>query len=211
MTRIIGIQARLDSSRLPGKVLMDLGGKPMLEHVVDACQEAALRVWVLTTNRKEDEPIVDFCREREIHCLPSSSNVTNVLGRYIELIHRLPARVSSSPPLYMRVCADAPLIRPGWLRAMFGLAENVHAPVWCEDLCHVGNEAAWMECWADGKPRLDSDKEHAGHGWFSEVGVKVQRLVPRTYFSVNTPADYERAKRLFEESARIEKAVEKIP
>ena len=57
----IVIPARMQSSRLPGKVLLDLAGKPMLRHVVDRAQESdAEQVWIATDSQQVVEAAQDW-------------------------------------------------------------------------------------------------------------------------------------------------------
>jgi spore coat polysaccharide biosynthesis protein SpsF (cytidylyltransferase family) len=56
------VQARMSSTRFPGKVLADLGGKPMLAHIIERLQLAEMldQVVVATTDRSEDDAVADF-------------------------------------------------------------------------------------------------------------------------------------------------------
>ncbi|MCB0319026.1 MAG: hypothetical protein KDD56_09740, partial [Bdellovibrionales bacterium] len=59
------IQARMNSSRLPGKTLMDLGGKSILQHQIDSikkCPKVDL-VIVATSDQSTDDPIYDYCKK----------------------------------------------------------------------------------------------------------------------------------------------------
>ena len=58
------IQARMNSTRLPGKVLMDIGGKPMLWHIVNRLRQSRLlgQVIVATTIEPLDNPVAAMCR-----------------------------------------------------------------------------------------------------------------------------------------------------
>jgi len=60
------IQARMGSSRLPGKVLMPIGGEQMLYRVVVRARRAKMvgMVVVATTTDPSDDPVAAFCRER---------------------------------------------------------------------------------------------------------------------------------------------------
>jgi spore coat polysaccharide biosynthesis protein SpsF len=60
------IQARMASSRLPGKVLLDIDGEPMLAHVVARAQLASLvdRVAVATTSERGDDRVAEFAPPR---------------------------------------------------------------------------------------------------------------------------------------------------
>ena len=57
------IQARMGSSRLPGKVLLDLAGRPVLWHAVSRVRKARQvdQVLVATTDQPSDEPVRKFC------------------------------------------------------------------------------------------------------------------------------------------------------
>jgi glutamate-1-semialdehyde 2,1-aminomutase len=70
MKTIAVIQARYDSSRLPGKALMDLGGLPVLAWLIRAVDAApGIDYAVIATSVEEtDNPIVDWCEENEIVC-----------------------------------------------------------------------------------------------------------------------------------------------
>ena len=59
-------QARMTSTRLPGKVLMTAGGVTMLAHHVSRLQRAGLAVYVATTTNATDDPIVSTAAELEI-------------------------------------------------------------------------------------------------------------------------------------------------
>ena len=100
------IQARMGSSRLPGKTLKLLAGKPSLWHVVKRCNASKLAdlVVVATTKDKSDNQIEKFCKKYKIPCHRGS--VDNVLERYYGAAKRY--RLS----IIARVTADCPLIDP---------------------------------------------------------------------------------------------------
>ncbi len=109
------IQARMGSTRLPGKVLLELAGRPVIEHVVRRCQSVMMvdRVVVATTDLPEDEQIVEWCRSRSIAVVRGSSE--DVLQRYIA------AADAYACENIIRVTADCPLVDPGILDAMLCL------------------------------------------------------------------------------------------
>jgi spore coat polysaccharide biosynthesis protein SpsF len=76
------IQARMGSTRLPGKVLRPINGKPLLGHVLDraARLEHPAQMVVATTVGARDDLIVQFCNERRAAVFRGSEN--NVLDRY---------------------------------------------------------------------------------------------------------------------------------
>src|ERR1700724_673844 len=78
------IQARMSSTRLPGKVLLALAGEPMLARVVERTRRARTidRVIVATTVESEDEPIAELCRSRG--WTVSRGGRDDVLDRYYQ-------------------------------------------------------------------------------------------------------------------------------
>ena len=100
------VQARMGSKRLPGKVLMQISGKPALWHVVNRLGQAkTLKGAVVVTSIKEtDDPIARFCREHSIPCFRGSEE--DVLERYFRA-----AQVFDADPV-VRITADCPAIDP---------------------------------------------------------------------------------------------------
>lgn len=106
MTNIIIIQARISSSRFPGKVLMKLEEKPILEHIVNFLKFSKLseKIIVATTTNQEDDKIKSLCQKLNIDCFRGNSY--DVLKRYYEC-----AKLYKGD-LVVRVTADNPLIDP---------------------------------------------------------------------------------------------------
>lgn len=106
MKVLAAVQARIGSTRLPGKVLMNLGDKSVLEHVVERlkrCRQIS-EVVVLTTISKSDLKIVDFCSSKGIRVYCGSEN--DVLDRYYQA-----AKLFDAEQI-VRITADCPLIDP---------------------------------------------------------------------------------------------------
>jgi len=78
------IQARMGSSRLPEKVLIDIQGKPLLEHVIDRVRKAKLinRIVIATTSNKKDKAIINFARNQGISYYVGSED--DVLDRFYQ-------------------------------------------------------------------------------------------------------------------------------
>lgn len=100
------IQARMGSTRLPGKVLNDIAGQPILWHVVTRTRLASLldETVVATTVEEEDDRIVEFCEDNEFRYVRGSEN--DVLDRYYK------AATKTNADTVVRITSDCPLISP---------------------------------------------------------------------------------------------------
>ena len=100
------VQARMKGTRLPDKVLLPLGGKPMLQHVVDRLGRCRLvdTVVVATTDDGSETPIVKLCERLSVRCFRGS--VEDVLARYVGAARDVEADI------VVRVTADCPLVDP---------------------------------------------------------------------------------------------------
>lgn len=109
MRTVTLIQARMGSSRLPGKVLMDLGGMTMLERVVrraDRARRVDLTA-VVTSTEPGDDVIADLCSEQDIACFRGSE--LDVLDRYYR------AAKAYAADVIVRVTSDCPFVDPNVL------------------------------------------------------------------------------------------------
>jgi spore coat polysaccharide biosynthesis protein SpsF len=102
------IQGRMGSSRLPGKVLLDIAGKPMLQHVLERTQRARSldQVVVATSSDPSDDPIADFCLQASIGVVCSRGSLHDVLDRYYQ------AALTQNAKILVRITADCPMIDP---------------------------------------------------------------------------------------------------
>jgi spore coat polysaccharide biosynthesis protein SpsF len=100
------IQGRMSSSRLPGKILKDLNGKPILAWVVERARRAQTidEVVVATTDDASDDPAANFCKERGYAFFRGS--MFDVLDRYFQ------TALAYHADIIVRLTADCPLIDP---------------------------------------------------------------------------------------------------
>jgi len=116
------VQARMSSTRLPGKVLLDIAGQPMLARVVERVRRAASvdQVVVATTTDPKDDAVEVFCKERSYPYIRGSLN--DVLDRFYQAARKFGADV------VVRITADCPVIDPGVIdatvAAFWGFAEK---------------------------------------------------------------------------------------
>lgn len=104
MKKKVGIitQGRMTSSRLPGKILLKVKNKTILQHHIDRLQTTGFQVYVATTTNETDDPIVDFCKKSNLPFFRGSEN--DVLSRYY-----LCAK-ENNLDVVVRVTTDCPLI-----------------------------------------------------------------------------------------------------
>jgi len=100
------IQARMGATRLPGKVLHDIAGQPMLVRVVERTRRASLLdgFVVATTTEVHDDALYELCRERGYPCYRGEQQ--DVLDRYYQAARQTGADV------IVRITADCPVIDP---------------------------------------------------------------------------------------------------
>ncbi len=159
------IQARMGSSRLPGKVLMDIEGKPMLEWVVSRVRQARRvhEVLVATTSDSSDDPVAEFCQDKGIPVYRGST--FDVLDRYYQAARQTQAEV------VVRITADCPLIDPQeidtllaeFLDRQVDFAANRLPPPWHRTFpigldTEVASFAALERAWKESTQK--HDREH---------------------------------------------------
>ena len=100
------IQARMGSTRLPGKVLADINGRPMLWHVVHRVQSAKSidHVVVATSVNPADDPVAGYCLDNGYRYFRGSE--TDVLDRFYQAAKQFKAET------VVRITADCPLMDP---------------------------------------------------------------------------------------------------
>lgn len=101
------VQARMGSSRLPGKVLADIAGVPMIDHVLDRVSRARsiAGLWLATSDRPGDDVLADHVAAKGISVFRGSE--TDVLSRFAGAARAAGARH------VVRVTGDCPLVDPG--------------------------------------------------------------------------------------------------
>ncbi len=101
---VASIEARMTSSRLPGKVLMEAGGKPLLQILIERLRRSRYitDIVVATTVNAQDEPIVELCERLGIHVFRGSE--LNVLERVCG------AAKSVNAEVLVEITGDCPLV-----------------------------------------------------------------------------------------------------
>jgi spore coat polysaccharide biosynthesis protein SpsF len=107
MTRVVAIiQARMGSTRLPGKVLLDIAGQPMLARVLTRTSRSASihQTMIATTTDASDDALADYCLGNNIRFTRGSTY--DVLDRYYQ------AALQDKADVVVRITADCPVIDP---------------------------------------------------------------------------------------------------
>jgi spore coat polysaccharide biosynthesis protein SpsF len=107
MKTVAIIRARMTSTRMPGKVLRPILGKPMLEHLIERLRVARTldEIWVATTSNATDDATAELARGLGVSCFRGSE--TDVLDRVLQTARAARADV------IVEVTGDCPLIDPG--------------------------------------------------------------------------------------------------
>ena len=100
------VQARMTSTRLPGKVLLKVMGRPILSYQIERLRRVNNidNIIIATTINRDDDPIVEFCKRESVSYFRGSEN--DVLDRYYQAAKKFGVND------IMRVTADCPLIDP---------------------------------------------------------------------------------------------------
>ena len=188
------VQARLGSTRLPGKVMLMAAGKPLIGHLVERLRRCTSIDRVIVAGPMADQhgPLRKYLHEIECdHFFGEAEN--DLCARYLSAIALFPCDG------FIRICADSPLIQPEIVEATAAAlragvefhstagmkaippgnaAEGVSVKFYRETICrHCAPE----------------DREHAGFPWLYRELAKQSTLV-------DTPADFERVKRMIEDA-----------
>jgi glutamate-1-semialdehyde 2,1-aminomutase len=124
MTTVAIIQARLGSQRLPGKVLMDICGKTMIERVYERVVQAkrVTTAVVATSYAPENRRLIGHCYQRHIIALRGGQDENDALSRYLEVSRMMMA------DRIVRITGDCPLIDPGLIDDVIALQEETGQP-----------------------------------------------------------------------------------
>ncbi len=213
MKTIAIIQARMGSTRLPGKVLLKVGDDTLLAYQLMRVRRATTidQIVIATTTNVEDDAIVAACKAMDVPCVRGS--VEDVLDRY--------HRVLESYPNYdavIRLTGDCPLVDPTlidrtvqfFLAGSFDYANNIgpigHELSYPDGMCvEVISRPAFMTMWASAK--LVPEREHVtlyvrNHPELFRLGyVPGDANFGHIRLTVDRPEDFEVVRFLIERSA----------
>jgi spore coat polysaccharide biosynthesis protein SpsF len=120
---VIIVQARMASTRLPGKIMKEVLGKTLLEHQIERLRRVkqADKLVIATTDHGEEQPIVDLCERLEVDSFRGSEN--DVLSRYYG------AATQYGADMVVRITSDCPLIDPAVVDGVIDHFQRRHSEV----------------------------------------------------------------------------------
>ena len=179
------IQARMGSQRLPGKVMLEVKGKPLIGYLLERLE----RFDPIVACPQQDVPILVFAARR-FHGYRGDEN--DVAGRFADVLARF------SCDTFIRICADSPLLDPALVDAAVALYEppylQINSPVGCVEVCDTA-------VFLSSLPFLDTHgREHVTTAIKTRevvaVGIGKPRLV------VDYRVDFERVESVIEKMDR---------
>ena len=100
--RSVIVQCRLSSTRLPGKALKDLCGKPVLAYVLEAMHKVKADHYFVATDKDSYEQLLPVCKEYGFECFAGA--LDDVLGRFVSLLDTIKTKT------VIRATADNPFL-----------------------------------------------------------------------------------------------------
>ena len=204
------VQARMGSSRLPGKVLLPLAGQPLLVRMVERVQRSQLAgtVVVATTTEAADDAVAACCAAHEIACF--RGDALDLLDRHYQAARQYRADV------VLKIPSDCPLIDPAVIDQVLGVylenpdqydfVSNLHPATFpdgndVEIMRFEALETAWHEA------RRPLEREHttpyfwenpdrfrlANVGWATGQDFSMSHR-----WTIDYPEDYEFIKAVYE-------------
>ncbi len=199
MKTIAVIPARLESTRLPRKMLREIAGKPLAGWVYEAvCRSPLLSDVILATDSEE---ILEICRRRGWKAQMTSASHRSGTERVHEISNSIAADV------YVNVQGDEPLVRPEQIAALLRVMENPAAQVGTvktpcpEEEIHNPN-AVKVVTSADGRALYFSratipfDRDHNSPRYFKHLGIYAYRKAALDRFVSLPESTLEKTERL---------------
>ena len=196
------VLARMNSARLPGKVLMSLANKPVLAHIVERLSYCKLvdKILIATSHERSDNPIAEYCENNNINYY--RGNLDDVLDRYYQ------AAKTYNAETILRVTGDCPAIDPivvdaviaGYLSNkydLYGLGGEFPDGLDCTVFSFLALEKAWKES------KLKSEREHVcpymekNPQMFNNGMLELFKGLEKHRWTLDTPNDYDLLSKVF--------------
>ncbi len=205
------IQARMASTRLPGKVMLPLSGKPLFLRMCERVQRSKLsgKIIVAITTDPSDQVLVNLCNENKITVF--RGNPTDLLDRHYQ------AALLYNADAVVKIPSDCPLIDPEIIDEVIGFfidnfdvydyISNLHPPTWPDgNDVEIMKMSALKNAWLNSKRQLE--REHTTpYFWENPERFKIGNVTWKggpdysmTYrFTIDYKEDYDFINRVYAE------------
>jgi spore coat polysaccharide biosynthesis protein SpsF len=204
---IVIIQARMQSTRLPGKVLLPLGpnNKPVLWWLIARARMAELvdEVIVATTQRNSNQPLIEFCSQNNTLFYAYHGGEDDVIGRVLTAANWIGADI------IIDITGDCPLVDPKHIDFLIGKLISCKVDYVSNDIVErswpdgLDIQVYWTRVLQECK-RLFNPKQHCGwniptSGFFDFYTWKApyEMYWPKLGLTLDTPDDYTLLKIIF--------------
>lgn len=204
------VQARMSSTRLPGKVLLELGGKTCIEQIYRRLQSCRTlnKIILATSTNVEDNPIEQLCKKAGLICFRGS--LDDVLDRYYK------AAKYYNADYIVRITADCPVIDPSVVDEVvtsavsddydqFYLSGSFPDGLDVEVFKFQALEIAWSNA------QLKSEREHVGPYFgnnpsiFKRGSIEIFNEMGHYRWTMDEPCDYNLIKIIYEKLDHADK------
>jgi spore coat polysaccharide biosynthesis protein SpsF (cytidylyltransferase family) len=189
MNIIAIVQARMGSARLPGKVMREIRGKPLIGYLLDRLVIVPNLdgVIVAIPERDRNTSLAAYVESRNISLFAGEED--DVAARFLALLE------VAKPDAFVRVCADSPLLDPGMVFAMVeqmktnggDFLSSVGGLTPHGQYAELVRTSYYKAHFGNFTPE---QREHAGFPYFYQIAPRL---------CVDTEADFERVKRVIEQ------------
>lgn len=203
MSKTVILQARMESSRLPGKVLKPINGKPMIEWQIARIQQSkAEKIILATSNDASDDDLATVVRKLGIEVYRGS--LQDVHSRFMAILEK------EQPRFFIRLTGDCPLVMPNLIDKMmskfeiekFDYFSNINPPTYPDGLdIEIISTEKFFEF--SRKDLSNEEKEHVTIGLRRRSGMKrhgnfENRIdLSRMRWTVDYPEDFLFVERVF--------------
>jgi len=203
----IGLLCRYNSQRLPGKILRDIRGRPLISHIVERIRRAAPErsLVVATTREKSDDAIAAYCRRAGIECFRGDLN--DVAGRFLSCLKAYGWEYGA------RINGDRLFLDVETLQAMLAIADTGEFDLVTNtpgqtfpyglgvEIVRTEFYASWLDSMTE-----DSHREHVTTWFYENPSVGRRYVYENTVcpeaaglqLAIDTPEDLDNAARILE-------------
>ncbi len=205
---IVGvIQCRMASTRLPGKALADIHGKPLLERVLQRSKriEGVDQVWLATSKSPENDPLEELCKQLGFPCFRGGEE--DVIGRFAQVAKKTQATT------ILRLTGDNPLLDSWAIGALLQKHQSEKADYSCLTglpvgaSCDIFSASALLQTHeaVDGNKMADHLDLYIleNQESFKVQQVQISPPMSKLRLTIDHPQDLQNIRQLFDSAKQI--------